>query len=92
MAKAIRWVKETLAPVVRARDSFKAARLISSSRAATVRTLVAVGTPSDASMLATMRAAAPRSGVASGLTSGAGAGAAGATTCEALMVGTGERW
>ncbi len=39
-------------------------RLTSSSLAGTARTLVAVGTPSDASMLATMRPAAPRSGVA----------------------------
>src|ERR1700736_3679487 len=37
-------------------------RLTSSSLAGTTRTLVAVGTDSEASMLATMRAAAPRKG------------------------------
>ncbi len=39
-------------------------RLTSRSLAGTARTLVAVGTPSEASMLATMRPAAPRSGTA----------------------------
>jgi len=80
MAKAMRWVKETLAPVVRASDSFKDARLISSNRAATVRTLVAVGTDNDASMLVTMRAAAPRNATAAVLTSTGLARGAGALT------------
>ena len=44
------WVKETLAPLERASDSFNAARLISRSRAATVRTLVAVGTERSQSL------------------------------------------
>src|SRR5665213_1452296 len=39
-------------------------RLTSSSLAGTERTLVAVGTPREASMLATIRPAAPRRGVA----------------------------
>ena len=43
MAKAMRCVKETFAPLERASDSLSAARLISSRRAGTVRTLVAVG-------------------------------------------------
>src|SRR5271168_5239963 len=59
------WVKLTLAPVVRASWLFRMRRLTSRSRAGTVRTLVAVGTARLASMLATMREAAPRSGVAS---------------------------
>ena len=57
----MRWVKLTLAPDSRARCWLTMARLTSSKRAGTVRTLVAVGTPSDASMLVAMRAAAPRS-------------------------------
>ena len=63
----MRWVKLTLAPVVRASWLLRICRLTSSSRAGTVRTLVAVGTPRLASMLAAIRAAAPRSGVASSL-------------------------
>ena len=58
-------VKDTLAPLERDNDSFNATRLISSNRAETVRTLVAVGTARLAFMLVTMRAAAPRNGVAS---------------------------
>ena len=57
-------MNETLAPVVRDNDSFSAVRLISRSRADTERTLVAVGTPRLACMFVTIRAAAPRSGVA----------------------------
>ena len=60
-------------------------RLTSSSLAGTSRKLVAVGTPRLASMLATMRAAAPRMGFASSstaagfLVSGFGASALGAS-------------
>src|ERR1700761_4653404 len=71
-------VKLTLAPVVRANWLFRTRRLTSRSRAGTVRTLVAVGTARLASMLATMREAAPRSGVDSsfsGRPDGAAAGA-----------------
>ena len=64
IANAMRCVNETFAPVVRESDSFRAVRLISRSRAETERTLVAVGTPRLASMFVTIRAAAPRSGVA----------------------------
>ena len=77
------WVKLTFAPVVRANWLFRIRRLTSRSRAGTVRTLVAVGTERLSSMLATVRAAAPRSGVASSVaagTTGAEAGAAAAGT------------
>src|SRR5277367_4328366 len=76
-------VKLTFAPVVRANWLFRIRRLTSSSRAGTVRTLVAVGTVRLASMLATIREAAPRRGVASPLPAGtarAGAGAVAAGT------------
>ena len=63
-AYPIRWVKLTFAPVVRASWLFRICRLTSSSRAGTVRTLVAVGTARLASMLATIRDAAPRNGTA----------------------------
>src|SRR5207302_11206051 len=63
-AKPIRWVKLTLPPLVRDRWLFRIVRLTSSSLAGTWRTLVAVGTPRLASMLETMRAPAPRIGVA----------------------------
>jgi hypothetical protein len=54
-----------LGPAGAASVSLSAERLTSSSLAATLRTLVAVGTLRLAFMLVTMRAAAPRSGVAS---------------------------
>src|SRR6516162_6207361 len=80
------WVKLTLAPVVRASWLFKMRRLTSSSRAGRVRTLVAVGTPRLASMLAAIRDAAPRSTTAcssgislTGVVAGAGAGAGAGT-------------
>ena len=90
MAKAMKWVKETLAPLERDSDSLSAARLISKSLADTVRTLVAVGTARLASMLATMRAAAPRSGVASSSMSGVATTATGAI--DVVTAGTVERW
>src|SRR6516165_10286795 len=74
------WVKLTLAPVVRASWLLRMSRLTSSRRAGTVRTLVAVGTARLASMLATMREAAPRSGVASSVTAGTAWLGAGAVT------------
>ena len=79
------WVKLTLAPVVRASWLFRIRRLTSRSRAGTVRTLVAVGTDRLASMLATIREAAPRSGVASSLSRRTGrsrSGAAAAGTAD----------
>src|SRR6516162_1704564 len=79
------WVKLTFAPVVRANWLFRTSRFTSSRRAGTVRTLVAVGTPKLASMLATMREAAPRRTVASSaLVSSAGAGAGAAVDFAAL--------
>ena len=68
-AKPIKWVKLTLAPVVRNNWLLTMVRLTSSSLAGTTRTLVAVGTPSDASMLDTIRAAAPRRGAATSASS-----------------------
>src|SRR5215207_4493867 len=59
----MRWVNDTLPPRARARWLLMTMRLSASSFAGTARTLVAVGTCSDASMLVTIRAAAPRSGV-----------------------------
>ena len=60
----MRWVKLTLAPPTRRSWLLRILRLASSSRAGTTRKLVAVGTSRLASMLATMRAAAPRKGTA----------------------------
>src|SRR5919206_1268 len=59
----IRWVKETLPPRERARWLLMTTRLSASSLAGTARTLVAVGTVSEAFMFLTTLAAAPRSGV-----------------------------
>src|SRR3954464_15449357 len=56
------WVKLTLPPRARRRWLLMTTRLSKSSLAGTARTLVAVGTCSDCSMLATTRAAAPLSG------------------------------
>ena len=82
----MRWVKLTLAPVVRASWLLRIWRLTSSSLAGTVRTLVAVGTARLASMLATMRAAAPRSATAS---MGAAPLAGGAAAAGAVAAGAG---
>src|SRR5207248_11736002 len=57
----MRWVKLTLPPRPRNRWLLITARLSVSSLAGTARTLVAVGTVSDSSMLAAIRAATPRS-------------------------------
>src|SRR5438067_13232974 len=58
----MRCVKLTLPPRPRERWLLITMRLSTSSFAGTARTLVAVGTVSDWSMLATIRAAMPRSG------------------------------
>ncbi len=86
-------VNDTFAPLERASVSLSAARLISSKRAATLRTLVAVGTLRLAFMLVTRRAAAPRNGVASlsMATDGVGVGAD-AFDAAAATEGTVERW
>src|SRR3954469_13852545 len=59
----MRWVKETFPPRERARWLLTTIRLSASSLAGTARTLVAVGTVSEAFMFLTTLAAAPRSGV-----------------------------
>src|SRR6185369_8109458 len=58
----MRWVKLTLPPRPRVRWLLITMRLSASSFAGTARTLVAVGTASEASMFCTIRAATPRSG------------------------------
>ena len=58
----MRCVNDTLPPCARARWLLRIWRLTSSSLAGTARTDVAVGTSRLASMLLTMRAAAPRNG------------------------------
>src|SRR3954452_7150562 len=62
----MRWVKETFPPRERARWLLTTIRLSASSLAGTARTLVAVGTVSEAFMFLTTLAAAPRSGVCFG--------------------------
>src|SRR5688500_17162450 len=97
-AYPIRCVKLTLPPRARRRWLLMTVRLSESSFAGTARTLVAVGTSRDASMLVTTRAAAPFSGVllapvltgtaAAGFGAGvAGAGAAGAAAAGATGSG-----
>src|SRR6266700_1782406 len=100
MAKPMRWVNETLPPRPRARWLLMTMRLSATSLAGTARTLVAVGTVSDWSMLATTRAATPRStvvvarvgtaaGWAAGAFAGAAAGVAGAGLAGASLAGAG---
>ncbi len=88
----MRWVNETLAPLDLASESLSTVRLISKSRAATVRTLVAVGTLRLAFMLVTMRAAAPRRGVASASIVTGVTGVVGATVVAVATAGNVERW
>src|SRR4051794_27958354 len=59
----MRWVKETLPPRARDRWLLMTMRLSQSSLTGTDRTEVAVGTLRESSMLATVRAGAPRSTV-----------------------------
>src|SRR4029079_7002097 len=65
-AKPIRWVNDTLPPRARARWLLITIRLSQSSFTGPGRTLVAVGTVNDTSMLAAVRAGAPRSTVYDG--------------------------
>src|SRR3954447_16559186 len=58
----MRWVKDTFPPRERARWLLMTMRLSASSLAGTARTLVAVGTVSEAFMFLTTLAAAPRNG------------------------------
>src|SRR6478672_10408239 len=69
----MRWVKLTLPPRERARWLLMTTRLSMSSLAGTARTLVAVGTVSEASMLFTTRDGAPRSGTTASSLAGPGA-------------------
>src|SRR5215468_6848904 len=84
----IRWVKLTLPPRPRARWLLITIRLSASSLAGTARTLVAVGTCSEASMFDTMRAATPRIGDVCA-PAGAPGAAAGAALAGAAAVGVG---
>src|SRR5688500_3430612 len=73
------WVKDTFPPRERFRWLLMTTRLSMSSLAGMARTLVAVGTCSDDSMLLTTRALAPRSGLTSFSLSGPVAFGAGAS-------------
>jgi len=80
IAKPIRWVNEILPPRVRLRWLLMTIRLSIISLAGMARTLVAVGTSSDADMFLTTVAVAPRSTCTSSPSAGGGpAGRAGAT-------------
>src|SRR6185312_14322810 len=69
----MRWVNDTLPPRARERWLLMTIRLSQSSFTGTERTEVAVGTDNESSMLATVRAGAPRSTVYVGWsTTGAG--------------------
>src|SRR5882757_6100240 len=61
----MRWVKESFPPRVRLSWLLMTIRLSASNLAGTARTLVAVGTESDAFMFLTTALAAPRSGMTS---------------------------
>src|SRR4051812_36476289 len=83
----MRWVNDTLPPRPRRRWLLMTTRLSISSLAGMARTLVAVGTARLASMLVTMRAAAPRRGDVPPSEVAAGLGAAacpGFPGCSAL--------
>src|ERR1700754_1715829 len=71
----MRCVKEILPPRVRLRWLLMTMRLSAISFAGTARTLVAVGTDSEASMFFAIAAAAPRSCLVSGSSFAAGAAA-----------------
>src|SRR3954469_2826818 len=72
----MRWVKDTFPPRERARWLLMTMRLSASSLAGTARTLVAVGTVSEAFMFLTTLAAAPRSGICLAPAAGLAAGLA----------------
>src|SRR3954454_6574469 len=88
MAKPMRCVNEILPPRVRLRWLLMTIRLSASSLAGTARTLVAVGTLSEASMFCTIRAATPLSGTFfSGTPSPATLAGAAAFGCAAALDG-----
>ncbi len=82
-AKPMRCVKLTFPPVVRASWLLMTCRFTSSSLAGTGWTLVAVGTERDSTMFSTIRAAAPRSGLAMPSDAPAPAWAVAATSANA---------
>src|SRR5437016_9395339 len=92
MDQATKCVYEAFDWPLRARWLLMMRRFSSSTLTGMLRTEVAVGTPSDASMLVTILAAAPRRGVAPGTSGGTGVGrvaaaasAAGGTTAGAAV-------
>ena len=87
IAYPIRWVKEILPPRVRLRWLLMTIRLSIISLAGMARTLVAVGTSSDADMFFTTAAAAPRSTCVSSPSAG---GPAGASAWRAAFAGAGS--
>jgi hypothetical protein len=87
IANPMRWVKLTFPPRARRRWLLITTRLSAINLAGTARTLVAVGTASDASMFATTRAAAPRSGATVG-SDLVGAGSSAAALRSALAAGS----
>src|SRR5437773_4632796 len=90
-AYPMKWVKLALPPRARRRWLLITMRLSASSLAGTARTLVAVGTARDASMLRTTLAAAPRSWLVAAPAgtgiAGLGAGLAGAAVAVAVAAG-----
>src|SRR3954454_6350147 len=90
----MRWVKDTLPPRERARWLLMTMRLSASSLAGTARTLVAVGTVSEAFMFLTTLAAAPRSGICLAPAAGAFAAglAAGLAALPSLGFAAGAGW
>src|SRR5882757_8617434 len=96
IAYPMMWVKETLPPRLRRRWLLMTIRLSAISFAGTARTLEAVGTASEASMLVTTRAAAPRSvvvlasaGAVVGVLAGVGFGVLG-RAAAAVGLGAGD--
>src|ERR1700760_3532762 len=87
----MRCVNDTLPPRERARWLLMTMRLSASSFAGTARTLVAVGTVSEAFMFLTTLAAAPRSGVEWG-PAGAGGGGLGGAAAGLAAGAAGACW
>src|SRR3954468_135341 len=85
----MRWVKDTLPPRERAKWLLMTMRLSASSLAGTARTLVAVGTVSEAFMFLTTAADAPRSGDCLPAATGVAGFAAGAGLVSAGLLGAG---
>src|SRR3954454_18971470 len=90
----MRWVKDTFPPRERARWLLMTMRLSASSLAGTARTLVAVGTGSEAFMFLTTLAGAPRSGICPAPAAGSFAAglAAGLAALLSLGFAAGAGW